>query len=824
MEKAETYGHFTQDHPGSYELDSQDMKTSWQYIYQNGQMLLRVDQFGPVDAQLCPPQDIQLFRRERDEKYARWTVWARSEQLCGGEPFCCFGRPSMSAKPDDEPGSIRVLFTPEQAEYVYCRDGLKMTTKFLLPEQGAYIRMECTVCNKTDKPLQLELTPVLVPYVSPARMAPWDKPEWYLRTGLGMEEDPVFYTRLYNAQSDASQRRAAAMWSSREGLESAELSLEQFVGNGDLTRPEGPWKKQLPVCVGDWGGYAQEYPKHQIYGYPPVYALRYQYTLQPGESASIRQVLCAGLNSDGTPGTEFPAAEPARKLLHPAAAEKELQSRRAFFDELFSKRRIHTSDPELDRYVNEWLPLQMHWAAALDRGWPTGMRGTRDCANDLMGCIQLDPAWCRSILLLVMECQRSDGWFPRQVSTRGRGGEHDLRPFVDGGAFVIEALHEYLCTTGDRELLEMQLPWLDEDQPSTVLEHAVRAVTYYCRAENIGEHGLCKIRGGDWLDAVNRAGLEGRGESLMVTAQVIMAIDWLEEMGKAAGKPVPDLRKNQQEFRKAVAAAGWDEDAGFFRGVFTDAGQWVFSGNDPDGESRPYACANAYALLCGAASPQQTERTLSALESLHTPMGYRLFAPPLGRRPVEKLGRSGSGDGLEGLFENGAPYNHGAHGFVGRAMAYAGKDRQVLEILRCMLPCCQDIHPTQQAMTPPYAMVNCWQMIPGFFGRGGMLFLTGAIAIALRLAYSWMLGIQPELDELCLQPCFPAQLGTVRVETRLRGKTLRIEMQPDADTMLVDGKESGVCKMDESSGKRKFCISYDRLADLTEIRLVRQNA
>lgn len=820
MTDANKYGRFIQDRPGSYELTSQDMETSWQYIYQNGQMLLRVDQFGPVDAQLCPPQDIQLFRRERDEKYARWTVWARSKQLRGGEPFCCFGRPAMSGRPGDDPDQLRVIFAPEQAEYLCSRDGLELSTKILLPQQGAVICMEFTARNTTSEPLQLELTPVLVPYVNQARIAPWDKPEWYLRTGLGFEQAAVFYTRLYNAQSDAAQRRAVALWSSPDGLSGAELSLESFLGRGDLQRPEGAWKETLSIQPGDWGGYAQEQPKHQIYGYPPVYALRYSFTLQPGESAQIHQVLCAGLNEQGGPGTSFPPAELAR-LLNPETLNQERECCRRFFEQLFAKRRIHTADPELDRYVNEWLPLQMHWVAALDRGWPTGMRGTRDCANDLMGYLQLDPAWCREILLLVLECQRSDGWFPRQVSTRGRRGEHDLRPFVDGGAFVMEALHEYLCATGDVELLSSPVPWLDSDETSTVLEHAVRAMEYYCREENIGEHGLCKIRGGDWLDAVNRAGLEGRGESLMVTAQVIMAISWLEEMGRAASRPVPDLSGAQKKFANAVATAGWDEQAGFFRGVFTDAGQWVFSGCDPDGESRPYACANAYALLCGAASPEQTQRTLSALESLRTPMGYRLFTPPLGRRPVEKLGRSGSGDGLEGLFENGAPYNHGSHGFVGRAMAHTGQEQQTLDILRCMLPCCQDIHPTEKAVTPPYAMVNCWQMIPGFTGHGGMLFLTGAIAMALRLTYNWMLGVQPEMKELCLQPCFQAQLGTVRLEMQLRGKTVQLEMQPDADMLLVNGKPGCPCTVDEVSGKKQFHIPYEDLENLTVIRLVK---
>lgn len=181
------FGHFVDDQPGTYEITSLDMQTSWQYIYQNGQILLRADQFGPVDAQLCPPQDIQLFRRERDEKYSRWCVWLRSPQLRGGKPFCNFGRPVTDGNPNQTPEDLKVRFSPAEAVYSSRVEGLSVRTSFLIPEKGAEIRMEFTAHNETGQTLELELTPVLTPYVSPARMEPWDKPEWYLKTGLGRE-------------------------------------------------------------------------------------------------------------------------------------------------------------------------------------------------------------------------------------------------------------------------------------------------------------------------------------------------------------------------------------------------------------------------------------------------------------------------------------------------------------------------------------------------------------------------------------------------------------------------------------------------------------
>ena len=44
------------------------------------------------------------------------------------------------------------------------------------------------------------------------------------------------------------------------------------------------------------------------------------------------------------------------------------------------------------------------------------------------------------------------------------------------------------------------------------------------------------IRGGDWLDSVNRAGLRGRGESVMTTEQIVMSLLLLPGLMKHAAK------------------------------------------------------------------------------------------------------------------------------------------------------------------------------------------------------------------------------------------------------------------------------------------------
>ena len=61
--------------------------------------------------------------------------------------------------------------------------------------------------------------------------------------------------------------------------------------------------------------------------------------------------------------------------------------------------------------------MQVYWVQ--DRGW-TSMRGVRDTGQDATAVVGVDPATARTRLLEIFNLQRSDGWFLRQYSTKGR--------------------------------------------------------------------------------------------------------------------------------------------------------------------------------------------------------------------------------------------------------------------------------------------------------------------------------------------------------------------------------------------------------------------
>ena len=349
-------------------------------------------------------------------------------------------------------------------------------------------------------------------------------------------------------------------------------------------------------------------------------------------------------------------------------------------------------DPVLDRFANEWLPLQLHWACSLDRGWPTGMRGGRDAANDFAALPPYEPAFVRELILTELSCQRDDGWVPRHFSARGHAGpERDRRSPVDAGAVVLEMVHAYLCCTRDWSLLGEGVPWLDDPAEATapVIEHLLRISSYYLAPENIGEHGLCKVREGGWLDSLNKAGLAGRGEDVMLTCQVISGLRLLDELLNAAmvqGRIREDLHAGtlerhaagRNQFGAALNEHAWN--GAWYNGFFTDEGQWLFSDNDPDGKARAYGPACYWAVICGAAGPERRAQSMAVADRLRCSDGFLLHDHGF-TGPYFPGGRMTSGDSPAGRSEHHNPYNHGSHGFLARAAATAGDGELLLEAL-----------------------------------------------------------------------------------------------------------------------------------------------
>ncbi len=785
------YGRFLKE-PAAFGIERFHLPEAWDYLYTNRRMLLRVRHDGTGYAQLDPPGGTVLHKLERFQVVPSFFLWVKPE---GAAAFANFYKPNFSVQdPSREPGTYRCTFAPAKAVFRLRHRGMEVVTEMTVPPDDPAVIMRVTVTNRAAR-RSVDLIPVWRPHNTSSSLAPWDVPELYQTTQYCNDPHQVIWIETRDPGGIARRRRRAFLMTDMTA-DTAEVYYGRFVGHGSFPLPQAAIDGRLGIDAAVRSRYGEVGAANAAIAQLPVAAFQKTVVLERDGSFRLTLVL-AGLPEQGD-GALPPYGEIARyaAYLEPGAFERVCEENAATYGAYASLRRLTTPDEAFNRYVNEWLPLQLRWVTMLDRGWPTGLRGTRDAAQDFTGLIPLFPAEARQVILDIFACQRSDGWFPRQYSVDGPDGRHDLRPYVDAGCWVWELLYDYLCFTGDREILEVQARWLDGEATASVREHAQRIFAYYMDAENLGEHGLVKLRGGDWLDSVNAAGLEGRGETVMVSCQVALACrqaaDLFPRIGGDGGSYAAFGARMRESLRRHAL-----NSEGYLNGFFNDAGRWICSPEDPDGRGRIYSPANAFGVLAGIFERDELPTLFERLKTLKQQNGYALFWPGIGDVPIAKLGRIGQGDLLPGVSENGTPYNHASHGFLARAAAAAGRGDLVQDIVKHLLPYDQEAHPVEVAKTAPYGIVNHWASIEGQYGRGGATFLSGTISTAIRMIYAGMLGFQPTLDGIMLAPCLPSGWNRVRYRLSLRGAGFVVSIanpsgvQSGIRSVTLNGKRLG---------------------------------
>lgn len=450
------------------------------------------------------------------------------------------------------------------------------------------------------------------------------------------------------------------------------------------------------------------------------------------------------------------------------------------------------------------------------------MRGIRDASQDFIGMTPLDAEWTRQTIITMFEHQRTDGWMPRQISTVSRTAPHDMRYYCDGGAFLLELIHEYMTFTRDTDLLEQKIVWLNSDEESTVLEHIIRCAQFYLEDCNIGEHGLCKVWYGDWWDPMDEIGMEGRGESVTVTAQMVLVLPyladmlrWLYRLGKAdeSGLKLADsYLAHRDAFKEAMQKHAYNK-AGFFNGYFNDNGKWLLSECDPDGEKRVYLVSNAWALISGCATKEMQKSILDVVEQeCFGRMGYNTKSKGYAVY-VDKAGRVGNGTS-----PGTGPYNH-AQSFWVRACCECGDAERAYKATRYILPIEESYAPVEKTMAPPYAITNAYSNSNRALHRAEFQFLSGTVSYVLRTVYAFFFGITFTYEGLLFKPCMPQAFGNCEAHFEHLGKTFTIlyrQTEATEKNVTLNGKAQKTT-ISPTSGKPTVFFTDD---DLTKENII----
>lgn len=486
------------------------------------------------------------------------------------------------------------------------------------------------------------------------------------------------------------------------------------------------------------------------------------------------------------------------RLTQPDEAVRALHRVRERWLGAVSRLWITTPDEAMNRYLGGWAAYQTLCCRLMARTslyQNGGAFGFRDQLQDAVNLLLLDSKPAREQIGYACAHQFSAGdvchWWHADA-----GVEHGVRTRIsDDLLWLPWAVCEYAQKTGDTQILTAEYPFLtgeelaeherDRYQPlttgtetGTVLEHCRRAFMRVL-ARGVGAHGLLRIGTGDWNDAFDRVGAQGRGESVWLTW--FFAVTARKFAALIGGHAAEQLALAADRCTRAAEAA-WD--GAWYRRGYYDDGQPL--GSEKSGECRIDAIAQAFAAFDTHADPAHVHCALtSAVEQLfdreHNVV--RLFDPPITRRTPETGYVRSYGAGLR---ENGGQYTHGAL-WLAMALLRTGRTDEGVQILRAVLPAAHD---PARYEGEPYVLAA--DVAAGDnAGVAGWTWYTGAAGWYLRIAAEELLGLHLRGGVLYPEPRLPAGWPECAVRWRDGAGLLHtIRLRPDGvtvDEKLYDG-------------------------------------
>jgi cyclic beta-1,2-glucan synthetase len=374
------------------------------------------------------------------------------------------------------------------------------------------------------------------------------------------------------------------------------------------------------------------------------------------------------------------------------------------------------------------------------------------------------------------------------------------------------AVAEYVRTTGDAALLDVEVPFLVGaplaegeaemyDLPAiasergSVFDHCLRAIGIGITG---GVHGLPLIGVGDWNDGMNRVGHEGRGESTWLGFFIYTILrDFIPLCETRGLAPTATRFRDVSRQLSARLEAAWDGEW-YRRGYYDDGRPLGSAQND---ECRIDSISQSWSLLSGAVPRRFADRAMDAVRSAlieRTSRIMLLLRPPFDKSDQDPGYIKGYPPGIR---ENGGQYTHAAVWAL-MAIAKQGNGDEAAELFHMLNPInhARTRSDAERYKTEPYVLDGDVYARPPHAGRGGWSWYTGSAGWLYRAGLENILGLRRRGDHFMITPCVPSAWGRFVIEWRHLDTTYEIIVNnPDGVWTGVVGAQLDGVEVDHRS-------------------------
>lgn len=280
-----------------------------------------------------------------------------------------------------------------------------------------------------------------------------------------------------------------------------------------------------------------------LQGGEPCGALQIHLTLRAEEEKPIHYYL--GITKGALSDYEKAVAETKatlQALRKAGAVEEQFNKCCNWWQEHLSVLQCRIPDEDAEREINTWNPLQSVQTARFSRSISSsasGVRGIgfRDSAQDMLAQAYRKPEWAFEMLSYLASQQFEDGHPVHIMWPEERNPAQDITR-SDNHLWIVYLAYAIIAENGDLTLLDREIPFLAPDMMShtgsaSLWEHLLRGIDF--TEKHLGDHGLPLILFSDWNDHLGPFGRKGKGESIMVSQQLIYALRQLTELAELRG-------------------------------------------------------------------------------------------------------------------------------------------------------------------------------------------------------------------------------------------------------------------------------------------------
>ncbi len=564
------------------------------------------------------------------------------------------------------------------------------------------------------------------------------------------------------------------------------------------------------------------------YGWQPIGSQHVKLQLKPGEQKQIIFILGYQENPKDDkfdpPGSQIinkkSAKKAIEKYLQASNVDKAFDELRNYWTMLLGKLQVTTPDEHTNRMVNIWNAYQCmvtfnmsRSASYFESGIGRGM-GFRDSNQDLLGFVHMIPERARERILDMSATQLKNGGAFHQYQPLTKRGNNDVGSgFNDDPLWLVLGVSAYLKETGDWSILDELVQYENEaGTESPLYEHLQRSMQY--TLDRLGPNNLPLIGRADWNDCLNlncfsdtpgqsfqtTTNKDGNvAESVLIAGLFVLACS---EMKGLADRYVERHTLNvtqltfdvqpstfyataATEMEKTVWAAGWDGD--WFRRAYDDFGHVLGSKENTEGQIFIEPQGICVMAGLGVENGNAVKALDSVGEHLATPHGIVLQQPAFSQYYLH-LGEISSYP--PGYKENAGIFCH-TNPWIMIAESIVGRGDNAFDYYKRINPSARE-EISELHKCEPYVYA---QMIAGkdaaTHGEAKNSWLSGTAAWNYVAITQAILGIQPTLDGLQIQPVFPCDWKGFTATRQFRGATyeIRVERQGKGNdvSLEVDG-------------------------------------